>query len=110
MLGWVGGKVSDGGRNKSNCPPFGHIVNAHGPQRYVRKTFSTYFVTLSQWKITLNDLTENCEAKLIFFLSFCLEEILQWLPLLNEVNAWKRTCEKQRKSTTDQLLNFKYEN
>ena len=47
---------------------------------------------------------------MIFVLSFCLEEILQWPPLLNEVNAWKKTCEKQQKSTTDQLLNFKYEN
>ena len=26
ILRWVGGKVSDGKRNKSNCPPFGHMT------------------------------------------------------------------------------------
>ena len=60
--GWVGGKVRNGGQNKSNRPPFGHMTQnqafwSHdlypGPQLCVRKTFLTYFVNVSQWKITL---------------------------------------------------------
>ena len=46
----MGGKVSNG-----NCPPFGHMTYTvyPGPQWCVRKTFSTYFVTIGQWQITL---------------------------------------------------------
>ena len=47
---------------KNNCPPL-HITwpkPIPRPQRCVRKTFSTYFVSLSQWKITLMHLSLVC--------------------------------------------------
>ena len=48
----MGGKVSNGGRNKNNCPP--HVTwPIPRPQWCVRETFFTYFVSLGQWKITL---------------------------------------------------------
>ena len=31
ILRWVGGKVSNGGRSKSNCPPFGHMTYTQAP-------------------------------------------------------------------------------
>ena len=60
--GWVGSKVRNGGHNESNYLPFGHMTQTQafrshdlytGPQLCVRKTFFTYFVNISQWKITL---------------------------------------------------------
>ena len=50
----MGGKVSYGGHNKSNClSAFWSHDPYPGSQWCVTKTFSSYFVTLSQWKISL---------------------------------------------------------
>ena len=31
ISGWAGGKVDNGGRNKNNCPPRGHVTYSQAP-------------------------------------------------------------------------------
>ena len=42
----------DGQHNYSSCPLSGHMTYTHAPAVPKEKTFSTYFVSLRQWKIT----------------------------------------------------------
>ena len=52
-LGWLCGKVKQWRSTKNNCLPL-HATwpkNIPWPPWCARKTFSTYFVSLSQWKI-----------------------------------------------------------
>ena len=82
-VGWVGGKVKQWWSNKKQLPALTkHNVTwpkpISQPQRCVRKTFSPYFVLLSQWEITL---TLWC---IFSFLFFSGKSFLSWIPKSHE--------------------------
>ena len=49
ILGWVGGKVCNGGRNKGNCLPFGHMTYTLAPRGAWEKHFP--LISLHSWSV-----------------------------------------------------------